>query len=586
MKNFRKNAVLASAVAAAVFAAQANAALKVTEAFDGAWAEMNNAHGASRGWVLDVIPFADGTRSVFVAGYLFGADGSTMWVTASPLFGEFEYSKSADLLTFNGGTFNGAPGEKPTQQAFGTVNVEFSSCTEATISVTPAAGTGFQPVSYTVNPLQLLATPDETPNCAYKKKFTSCPAGTTAGTAPRSCVLTGSITKDLTLTNDTTWVLEGLVTVGGDNANSATVTIEPGTLITGSGDSADYLYVNPGSKLVANGTPYAPIVFTSPRDGKLGETPAPGDWGGIVLSGNAPDNKCLAAPFNCRSEFNPDLRYGGNNAHDSSGSLRYVQSRYAGYVFTEGREVNSFTFQAVGDGTVLEHLQAYRGKDDGFEWFGGTVNAKYLISYEGGDDGFDWDEGWSGKVQFAYSKWASESLALGNDNGFEASNQADNHDAEPRATPSWSNVTLIGNGSGGGNGLHFKEGTGGHISNILVSGFNKSGKACLFVDHAATDALVGTDKLTLDHAWLNCAVNVADGSNGTTAGKAKALFDAGQGNRVGDPQLAGFLPAAGSALTSSGRLVEDGFFSAAPYVGAFRDANDDWTAGWTYRIQR
>ena len=104
------------------------------------------------------------------------------------------------------------------------------------------------------------------------------------------------------------------------------------------------------------------------------------------------------------------------------------------------------------------------------------------------------------------------SLALGNDNGFESSNQADNHDATPRATPSWSNVTLIGNGAGGGNGLHLKEGTGGHLSNILVSDFNKDGKACLLVDHAATGVIVGTE-LTLDHTWLNCNTNIADGSN-------------------------------------------------------------------------
>lgn len=577
--------LLGGLVAGSLVASDAQAALRLSDAFDGAWADLSSTHGGSRGWVLDVISGPDGRRVLFISGYIYDNDGKPLWVTASPSLGEFEFSATTDLLRFSGGTFNGAPSENPASQVLGSATIEFASCGEATLSITPAAGSGFQPISYTLTSLQVSSAPAAS-SCVYKKKFTGCPAGTSAGATPRTCVLTGNVTRDLTLTNDTTWELEGLVTIGGDNANSATLTIEPGTLITGSGNSADYLYVNPGSKVYANGSAYAPIVFTSPKDGRVGQTPAPGDWGGIVLSGNAPDNKCLAAPFDCRSEFDNTLRYGGNNAHDSSGSLRYVQSRYAGYVFTEGREVNSFTFQAVGDGTVLEHLQAYRGKDDGFEWFGGTVNAKYLISYEGGDDGFDWDEGWSGKVQFAYVKWASESLALGNDNGFEASNQADNNDATPRATPSWSNVTLIGNGNGAGNGLHLKEGTGGHLSNILVSGFNKSGKACLLVDHAATAALVGTETLTLDHTWLNCTVNVLDGSKGV-AGKAKALFDGGEGNKQGDVALAGFLPAAGSALSTGGRLVsDDGFFTAAPYIGAFRDANDDWTLGWTHFIQR
>ena len=582
MKLFRKR-VLGSALLGLFAAGSAQGALILGDAFDGTWADFSDAASA-RGWVFDVLTSADGTRTVYMSGYLYDADGNPFWVTASPMVGEFAHGGTADLYSFSGGTFNGPRGETPERHAFGTVSFDFESCSEATIEVTPDAGTGLAPMSWTVNPGQTLVG-GTTASCVYKQKFTGCPAGTTAGAEPRSCILSGAITRDMVLTNDTTWILEGLVTVGGDNTNSATVTIEPGTLITGSGDSADYLYVNPGSKLYANGTPTAPVIFTSPRDGKLGEMPAPGDWGGVVLSGNAPDNKCPEAPYDCRSEFNPDLRYGGNDPHDSSGALRYVQSRYAGYIFTEGREVNSFTFQAVGDGTVLEHLQAYRGRDDGFEWFGGTVRAKYLVSYEGGDDAFDWDEGWSGKVQFAFSRWADASFALGDDNGFESSNQADDHDALPRATPSWSNVTLIGNGNGGGNGLHLKEGTGGHLGNILVSGFDKSGKACLVVDNAATADLVGGPELTLDYAWLDCATNILDGSAGV-AGAAQALFDAGEGNRTGDPRLHGFLPAAGSPLADGGLVTDDAFFTAAPYIGAFRDANDDWTAGWTHGIHR
>lgn len=585
MKSAYHKLLLGSLIAATFAAGPAEAALRLSDAFDGAWGDLSNAHGEGRGWVLDVISGPDGRRVLFISGYLYDNDGKPLWVTASPGMGEFEYSATADLVYRTGGTFDGAPGEKTTPHTLGSATIEFANCSEATLSITPVAGSGFKAITYNLTSLQQSAAPAGS-SCVYKKKFADCPTGTTAAAAPRTCILTGNIKRDLTLTNDTTWELEGLVTIGGDNANSATLSIEPGTLVTGSGNSADYLYVNPGSKIYANGTPYAPIVFTSPRDGRSGQTPAPGDWGGIVLSGNAPNNKCRTAPFDCRSEFDSNLRYGGDNPHDSSGSLRYVQSRYAGYVFVEGREVNSFTFQSVGDGTVLEYLQSYRGKDDGFEWFGGTVNAKYLVSYEGGDDGFDWDEGWSGKVQFAFSKWADSSLALGDDNGFESSNQADNHDASPRATPRWSNVTLIGNGNGGGNGIHLKEGTAGHLSNILVTNFNKSGKSCLHVDHAATAALVGGTDLTLDHIWLNCAVNVADGSKGV-AGKAQALFDAGAGNKTGNPQIAGFLPAAGSPLTAGGRLVgEDSFFTSAPYIGAFRDANDDWTVGWTHYVQR
>jgi hypothetical protein len=578
MKLFRK--VFAGMMVGVLAAGQAQAAVRLTESFDGLWQDPN---WPARGWVVDVLSHEDGSKTLYMFGAVYDNEGRSKWVATSMKFGEFEFAKSGDLFSWSGGSFAGS--EATTRAPFGTVAVDVMSCSEIKISMTPPANSGFQAVSRTLNPGQSLVTADK-PGCAFKKKFTGCPAGTSAGAEPRSCILTGTIMRDLTLTNDTTWILEGLVTVGNDNANSATVTIEPGTLVTGSGDTADYLYINPGSKLIADGTPYAPIVFTSPRDGKLGQTPAPKDWGGIVLSGNAPNNKCANAPFSCFSEFNPALRYGGDKPHDSSGSLRYVQARYAGYVFAEGREVNSFTFQSVGDGTVLEHLQSYRGGDDGFEWFGGTVNGKYLVSYEGGDDGFDWDEGWSGKVQFAFSKWAPASLALGDDNGFESSNQADNHDAAPRAMPSWSNVTLIGNGTGGGNGLHLKEGTAGHLSNILVSNFNKAGKSCLFVDHAATVAQVGTPNLTLDAVWLDCASPFGDGSKGTP-GSAKRLFDAGSGNKTGNPGLAGFVPAATSPLRTAGKLVtSDAFFAPAPYIGAFRDANDDWTLGWTHGIAR
>ena len=237
----------------------------------------------------------------------------------------------------------------------------------------------------------------------------------------------------MTLTNNTTWVLDGLVKVGGDNTNQTVLTIEPGTLLTGNGATSDYLYVQPGSRIIADGKAYAPIIFTSPDDGVTsGREPAPKDWGGVVLSGNAPNNKCPTAPFDCRSEFDPNLRYGGNNPHDSSGILRYVQVRYSGYVFTEGREVNAFTMQSVGDGTVLDYLQAYRGGDDGIEFFGGTANLRHMVVTDGGDDSIDWDEGWSGKAQFAYSKTGT---GFGEDNGFESSNQNENQDATPRAMP-------------------------------------------------------------------------------------------------------------------------------------------------------
>jgi hypothetical protein len=92
--------------------------------------------------------------------------------------------------------------------------------------------------------------------------------------------------------------------------------------------------------------------------------------------------------------------YGGVDDSDNSGTLRFISNRYGGYVLFSDRELNAYTFGGVGRGTVLEFLESYNNADDCFEFFGGTVNAKYLISAFGGDDGLDTDQGYTGNVQY------------------------------------------------------------------------------------------------------------------------------------------------------------------------------------------
>lgn len=577
-----KHAKLALALVAAIAAApSAHAAARFSEAIDGLWSNSDPNAVGMRGWNFDYLTRESGNASVFVYGNTFDANGNGVTITTNFEPTEFEFARNnvdvAALKVING---------TPTYVVIGQLDVELKSCASMSIKFRPLDENdpiaNAIPRTQNLFPAQFFASNTPPKSCVVEREFTSCPSGTTAGPEARSCVLSGNIRSDLRLTNETTWLLNGLVTVGGDNVNKTTLTIEPGTVITGMGDTADYLYVNPGSKLIADGTPQAPIIFTSPSDGKPGVTPEPKDWGGIVLSGNAPNNKCPTAPFDCRSEFDPNLRYGGNDPHDNSGVLRYVQVRYAGYVFAPNREVNSFTFQSVGDGTVLEHLQSYRGGDDAFEWFGGTVNAKYLVATEGGDDGFDWDEGWNGKVQFALLQNGS---GLGEDNGIEASNQASNHDASPRAIPRFANFTFLGNGTGG-HGINLKEGTGARLINGIVTGFDRSGKSCINVTNAATGALVGTSSMTIDHTYISCATNFTDLSS-AAAGSAANLFNGGTGNVVGNPQLNGFLPQIGSPVRNAGRLIpEDTWFHGAPYIGAFRNQFDDWTLGWTYKVPR
>jgi hypothetical protein len=581
-----KLGALGGALAAALFVAPvSHAAVRFSEATDGLYADV--AH-PGRGWVADFIPRKTGGGTLYLYGAAFDQTGKQAWVTTNFELGEFEFKKTDVPFAMTVGGRFGDEWPTPANVALaGKMDVELLSCGELKVSLRPDAATGLPNTTQTLTASAdfsaSLGNDAINEKCVQKRKFTACPAGSTL-VADRTCQITGTIATSMTLTNEATWVLKGLVKVGADNTNKVKLTIEPGTLITGSGQAADYLYVEPGSQLFAQGTPQAPIIFTSPSDGTGGATsPLPGDWGGVVVSGNAPNNKCTTAPFDCRSEFDPSLRYGGNNPHDNSGVIQYVQSRYAGYIFQTGREVNSFTFQSVGDGTVVDHLHAYRGKDDGVEFFGGTVNVKHVVITEAGDDGLDWDEGYSGNIQYVLLQHGS---GLGEDNGIEASNQNANQDALPRATPTVSNLTMLGNDQGG-YGVYFKEGTGGRIKNSLFAGFKRG---CTFITNAPTFAAAGTPTaltgtLTMDHNLLSCgALNFAQVADAPWT--AEAFYNAQAGNQIGNPLLQGFLPAAGSPLLTGGASASSVWFSPVEYIGAFRDANDDWTRNWTYNLKR
>jgi|JI6StandDraft_1071083.scaffolds.fasta_scaffold01824_3 hypothetical protein len=99
----------------------------------------------------------------------------------------------------------------------------------------------------------------------------------------------------------------------------------------------------------------------------------------------------------------PSSIYGGTDDDDSSGVLRFVVNRYGGFVLgaaAVGNEINAFTFCAQGSGTVLEHIECFQNKDDGFEFFGGKCNTRFLFSDANQDDSFDADEGYRGIHQF------------------------------------------------------------------------------------------------------------------------------------------------------------------------------------------
>jgi hypothetical protein len=174
------------------------------------------------------------------------------------------------------------------------------------------------------------------------------------------------------------------------------LTIQPGTVIFGDKRTKGTLIISKGAKIVAEGTAAEPIVFTSalPTEGR-----ERGDWGGLVILGNAAVNQ--SSPL--IEGINPPVVYGGNDPNDNSGILKYVRVEYAGIELTPNNETNSITMGGVGKGTIMEYCQVSYGGDDGFEWFGGNVDGKYFIALGMWDDCYDIDSGWSGHLQFALS---------------------------------------------------------------------------------------------------------------------------------------------------------------------------------------
>lgn len=231
-----------------------------------------------------------------------------------------------------------------------------------------------------------------------------------------------------------TYLLKGWVYI----ADGSELTIPAGTIIKGDKQTKAALIAEPGGKLIAQGTQTDPIVFTSEE---AAGSRKPGDWGGIILCGKAPNNNGV---LNQQIEGGPRTKHGGTDAGDNSGVLSYVRIEFAGYPFQKDQEINGLTLGSVGSGTKIDHIQVSYSNDDSYEWFGGTVNCDHLIAFRGWDDDFDTDNGFSGSVSYGLSVRDSKIADASQSNGFESDNNADGSTAEPYTTASFSYMTLLG----------------------------------------------------------------------------------------------------------------------------------------------
>lgn len=375
------------------------------------------------------------------------------------------------------------------------------------------------------------------------------------GDSQTEYVLDSDITSDVTLEAGKEYKLNGGIHV----KSGATLTIPEGvTIVAQYDDNVDYILVEQGAKINAQGTASNPIVMTSTKKEY-------GAWGGIHICGYAHTN---AEGGTGKSEIG-NAPYGGNNDADNSGVLKYIRLEYTGYAFDEEHEANGVSFYGVGNGTTVEHLQAYKGSDDGFEFFGGSVNVKYLVSTSCSDDSFDWTEGWNGKAQFLVAYQEKESsLGYNCDCLMECDNNGNNNAATPIAHPVIANATLIGNGSDS-QGVRLRAGTEVELYNSIIEGKTLP----LTVETEGTENALkdGVSKLE----YVSISGELSSKENIYT----NSMFAAATGNETNQTfnWTGNYIGTEDGGKDLSG---SDNFFESTNYKGAVK-ADNDWTKGWT-----
>lgn len=299
--------------------------------------------------------------------------------------------------------------------------------------------------------------------------------------------VSGNITTNTTWTNDRVWEISGVVRVIG-----AKLTIQPGTFIkakplTG-GAATGVLVITKTGQIDAQGTAASPVIFTSYNllDGNASTVATPGDFGGVVLLGDAQVNTGVTTNVIEGLGDQPnvsDFYYGGSNNAHNAGILKYVRIEFAGRILdaATGVEINGLTAGGVGSGTSIDYVQVSYGRDDSFEFFGGTVNASHLVSFAPDDDNFDFDFGYTGTITKAIAiadKNSTHSLSGGNpdSNGIELDNNATGSSTTLITRPVISQMSIVGTSSATDaalyeNAIHVRRLGQISLTNVTVTGY-------------------------------------------------------------------------------------------------------------------
>lgn len=411
------------------------------------------------------------------------------------------------------------------------------------------------------------------------------------------------------------------------------LTIPAGTIIVGDKETKAALIIEPGAKIHATGTEKNPIVFTSEQ---AKGSRKPGDWGGVIICGKAPNNNGNMAQ---QIEGGPKTKHGGTDKDDNSGEFQYVRIEYAGFPFEKDKEINGLTLGSVGAGTKLDHVQVSYSNDDSFEWFGGTVNAKYLIAYKGWDDDFDTDNGYSGSVQFGLAYRDSKIADTSYSNTFESDNNKSGTTAAPITSANFANITTIGpkandekfdntatyidgNGENPNNGAslgQFQSAAqirrGSHINiynsvfvgwpvGLMIDGQDgntladaKDGKGPKLQNvFMANMTAEGSDKNSyLKDVLIDWSKKGEDGKAGVPVDDqlsfSHGYFESQKGCKYfanqADLQLKGIgallnvVPTAAGVVADWSGVNDSWFDTTVNYAGAFSGEGDTWATGWT-----
>lgn len=427
-----------------------------------------------------------------------------------------------------------------------------------------------------------------------------------AGTSAFAQLPVKNVTKNIT--QNTTWNANNIYYLKNKIyvTNGATLTIKPGTIITGDTISKGSLIITRGAKISAVGTACQPIVFTSPRKPGLKKR---GDWGGLILLGyaqlNAPGDTAHIEGL----PIVPETLYGGgknpncgggdcpNNA-DNSGTLRYVRVEFAGVALAPNNEINGITFGGVGSGTTVDHIQVSFSNDDSYEWFGGTVNSKYLVAFRGLDDDFDTDFGYSGKNQFLAAIRDPKIADVSGSNGFESDNDANGSLNTPLTRAIFTNVTIDAGKDTTQNinyrrAAHIRRSSHINIYNSILMGYPVG----VLVDGTTTESNVLADTMFANNIvaatqsvnWITTTPVDAAVDNLLRTKAGNSFFTGNAGVKLQSPYTLTapkLFPKTGSPALSGASFnhvgLNDPFFTKVTYRGAFKSgAANDWTTGWT-----